>query len=267
MAELLQRQVDALGIKTNIHYAGTPGHQPILLLHGTSTSGDSFREVMQGLENNHYLIAPDIPGFGQSAETDPYSLDHLIEWLASLIDRLDFTSVDLVGHSFGGFLAAAYAIAYPEDVSKLLLMSPALLVGQSVPPIARRIGVPERAVRAGISLSRIMLERLIRIQFYQPERMEESVWERRRADYSRARASAAAVSAVASEDLTPYLSRLDKPTLVIWGEDDPVLSPSQAERLEKLLKDAQLQMLSECGHIPMIEQKEKVIELSKAFLG
>jgi pimeloyl-ACP methyl ester carboxylesterase len=111
-----------------------------------------------------------------------------------------------------------------------------------------------------------MLERQIRIQFYQPEFIDEGVWERRRIDYSRARASAAAMNAVASLDLTPRLSEITKPTLVIWGSEDPILPPSQATDLEYFIGDVQVKMLEQCGHLPMLEKTEEVSRLSREFV-
>jgi len=264
--EFPKRQVDALGIETNYYFAGPVGADPLLLLHGTSTSGDSFREFMHGLSESYYLVAPDIPGFGYSGDTEPYTLDHLVEWIASFIDQLEIGPVSLLGHSFGGILASAYALTYPEDVSKLLLFAPALLVSKKVPPLARSVGKSRRVAEAGIALSRMLLERLIRIQFHEPERMEEGVWDRRRADYSRARASAAAISAVTTADLTPRLLEINKPTLVIWGREDPILAASQASQLEEIFATAQVQMLENCGHVPMIEQSEKVVKISLEFI-
>jgi pimeloyl-ACP methyl ester carboxylesterase len=266
MRELPQRRVDALGIGTNFHHAGEIGSKSLILLHGMSTSGDSFRELMYGLSDDHYLVAPDIPGFGLSDNTEPYSLDHLVEWLASFIDQLDLNPVYLLGHSFGGILASAYTLSYPEDIRKLILLSPALLVGQMIPPFARRMGESRVVTGAGVALSRLMLERQIRIQFHEPDRMDASIWDRRRADYSRARASAAAVSAVASVDLTPRLAEINKPTLVVWGSDDPVLAVSHAHQLEEFIGGVQIQLIDNCGHVPMIEKKDEMVRISREFM-
>jgi pimeloyl-ACP methyl ester carboxylesterase len=266
MRELPQRRVDALGIQTNFHYAGESGSKPLLLLHGMSTSGDSFRELMYGLSDDYYLVAPDIPGFGLSDNTEPYSLDHLIEWLASFIDQLDLNPIYLLGHSFGGILASAYTLSYPEDIQKLILLSPALLVGQMIPPLARRMSASRVLTGAGIALSRLRLERQIRIQFHEPDRMDDSIWDRRRLDYSRARASAAAVSAFASVDLTPRLAEIDKPTLVVWGSDDPILAASHAHQLEGFINGVQIQLIDSCGHLPMIEQKDEMVKISREFI-
>lgn len=266
MRELPRGQVDALGVDTNYYHAGETAAKPLLLLHGMSTSGDSFRELMHGLSDDYYLVAPDIPGFGYSRNTEPYTLDHLIEWLASFIDQLELNPLYLLGHSFGGILASAYTLSYPEDIRKLILFSPALLISQMVPPLARRAGESRTVAEAGIALSRLLLERQIRIQFHEPDRMDESIWDRRRADYSRARASAAAVNAVASVDLTPRLAEINKPTLVVWGSDDPVLAASQARQLEELIDGVQIELIESCGHVPMIEQRDEVTRISREFI-
>ena len=110
MQEIPQQRVDALGIGTKYYIDGDTRARPLLLLHGMSTSGDSFRELMHDLSDSYLLIAPDIPGFGRSQDTDPYTVDHLIEWLASFADQLGLSSFNLLGHSFGGVLASAYTL-------------------------------------------------------------------------------------------------------------------------------------------------------------
>lgn len=263
---LPRQRVDALGVDTNYYYAGDRSGSSIVLLHGMSTSGDSFRELMFDLSDDYFLVAPDIPGFGHSQDTEPYTLDHLIEWLAAFIDQLGLAPINLIGHSFGGIVASAYVLGYPEDIEKLLLFSPALLISQQIPPLALKMSESRKVADAGIALSRLLLERQIRIQFYEPERMDEGVWQRRRDDYSRARASAAAVNAVASVDLTPRLSEISQPTLVLWGNDDPILTAPQSSDLERFFKRGEVRLLEQCGHVPMLERRDEVSKLSREFI-
>jgi pimeloyl-ACP methyl ester carboxylesterase len=261
-----RHEIDALGVKTNYYHSGSRHLTPVLLLHGTSTSGDSFRELMRDLSDICYLIAPDIPGFGESEMTEPYSIDHLVEWLASLVDHLNLDPVTLIGHSFGGMLAVAYALKYPEDVERLLLYSPAILVGQNVPQVLKSIGEGMRLAEAGIALSRVMLEKQIRIQFFDPSDMEEGIWDRRRVDYANARATAAALNAVAMTDLTTHLSEITQPTLIVWGEDDPILTSAHAEVLNQLIPNSSIEYVPACGHVPMLEQRSLVSAISREFI-
>ena len=71
--ELPRTFVDALGIRTAYYAAGAAGGRPVVFLHGMSTSADSFRESMHELAGTFWLLAPDIPGFGHSDNTDPYT--------------------------------------------------------------------------------------------------------------------------------------------------------------------------------------------------
>ncbi|MCI0394172.1 MAG: alpha/beta fold hydrolase [Chloroflexi bacterium] len=264
---LPRERLHALDVETSYLTAGAAGGRPVVLLHGMSASADSFRELMHDLAGDFWLLAPDLPGFGHSADTAPYTMPHLVEWLAAFQERLGLPPVHLVGHSFGGVLASAYALAYPEDVSSLTLLAPALLVPGSYPEWLRRVGKKLGLMEAGIAVSRVWLERQIRVPFYDPSLMDESLWERRRADYGLARASAAAMHAVAGYDLRPRLATLRQATSVIWGCNDPVVPASDADKLQKMIPQVEVHKLAACGHAPMLERPGEVGEIVRQFLG
>jgi pimeloyl-ACP methyl ester carboxylesterase len=266
--ELPRYEVDALGVQTSYYMAGQPDGRPILLLHGMSTSADSFRETMGELAADHWLIAPDIPGFGYSEQTEPYTIPHLVEWLAAFQHALDLPPAALVGHSFGGVLATSFALAYPPDVTRLLLVAPAILSQEAYPELLKKVGISLGLVDLGsaVSQSRLVVQRQIRAAFYAPDRLPVSLWERRLRDYERARASADVLKATAFHDLRPSLSQLYQPTALVWGENDPVVPATDAEKLAKLLPDTRLRLLAECGHAPMLEQPEQFVAIARDFL-
>lgn len=264
--ELPRVEVDALGIRTNCYVAGEAGKPPVILLHGMSTSADSFRELMHLMAEDYYLIAPDIPGFGYSENTDPYTMEHLIEWLADLEEALELPQAHVVGHSFGGVLAMGKALSYPERIDRLVLVAPAVLVASQYPDWLKKAGKNLRLVEAGIVLSRILLERQIRVPFFDADNMDESVWQRRRTDYANSRASAAAMNAVAFYDVRPRLPEIEQPTFIIWGEDDPVVPHEHAEKLDEHLPNSRIYKVSTCGHIPMLEREQEVAGIIREFL-
>jgi pimeloyl-ACP methyl ester carboxylesterase len=264
--ELPRVEVEALGIRTNCYVAGDERNPAVIMLHGMSTSADSFRELMHLMADDYYLIAPDIPGFGYSENTNPYTMEHLIEWLADLIERLDLPSAHLVGHSFGGVLAMGQALSYPEKFARMVLVAPAVLVASQYPDWLKKAGKNLRLVEAGIVLSRVLLERQIRVPFFDADSMDESVWERRRTDYANSRASAAAMNAVAFYDVRPYLAEIKQPTFIIWGEDDPVVPHEHAEKIERQIPNSKIYKVSTCGHIPMLEREQEVAAVIREFL-
>ena len=116
--EIPRYYAGAYDIRTSYYMTGQHhGGTPVMMLHGMSTSADSFREIMHELGEVHWVIAPDIPGFGHSDNTAPYTIPHLVEWLADLQWALDLPPMAILGHSFGGILATSFALAYPEEAT------------------------------------------------------------------------------------------------------------------------------------------------------
>ena len=265
--------VEALGVKTAYVVAGEPSGKPdgrpIVLLHGMSSSADNYRETMAVLAESRWLIAPDIPGFGQSEETEPYTIVHLVEWLAAFREALDLPPMDLVGHSFGGALATSFALSYPEDVVSLLLSAPALLGGVAYPDFVKKMMIWLRLPESGtaVSQSERLVQQSVRGSSFAPEQFDDDVWERRVLEYHHARASAEVLKALAFYDVRPELPKLDKPVCIIWGEDDNVLSVSDLDELEKLLPRVEVHRLPECGHIVMLEKFDEFVGIAQLFWG
>lgn len=298
LPEYPQFTVDALGIETNyyetgqsiaelVELVGTNGLRQaqaasglrqaqsskptVLLLHGMTSSGDAYRELMAGLADDYHLIAPDIPGFGASAMTTPYTMDHLVEWVAAFLDVLGISQCLLVGHSFGGVLAAHFALAYPEDVARLVLIAPALLSAQNVPDVLIKAGISLGLVDLGttISQSRLVVPYQVKSAVYQPEQQPESLWLRRIRDYENARASAAVLKAMAMiyNGSAPELSQVTHPVCLIWGEDDAVVSVADGDALAQIFPNAELHRVAECGHVPVQEKTAVVVDTIDMFLG
>ncbi len=267
--EVPRYSVDALGVQTSYLMLGEGNSGPVLLLHGMSTAADSFRETIYGLADQFWLIAPDIPGFGFSAEARPYTLAHLVEWLAGLRMALDLAPGPLIGHSFGGVLAIAYALAYAEDVTRLLLAAPSILSSSAYPDLVKRLGISLGLVDLGsaVSQSPLWVRRQIKAPFYAPQRQDDSVWQRRLFDYSQARASASVLKASAFLDLSPALPQIRQPVCLVWGENDPVVPPDDAWKLQAALPDAGVHMLPECGHVSILEQPLLFQEVVREFLA
>ncbi len=267
--ELSRHFVDALGIKTAYYMAGEPNGRPLLCLHGMTASGDAFRELMVGLAEERWLIAPDIPGFGESEATSPYVLPHLVEWLAAFHDALDLPPMVLAGHSFGGALAAAYTLAYPEDVTGLILFAPALLTAQYYPDFVKKVGLSLGLadLSTAVSQSPRVVRRVAKASFYAPENIDEAVIERRIRAYEQARASADVLKALSFYDFQPELGRLDKPICLVWGEQDTVVRPDDGEKLLDWLPQAELHLIPECGHIPLQEKPAECVAIARQWLG
>lgn len=110
---------------TNYHDLGKG--QPVVMVHGSGpgvTAWANWRLIMPELAKERRVIAPDMLGFGytERPENAVYNKENWVQQLKDLFDALNLEQVDLVGNSFGGSIALAFTIAYPERVRRLVLM-------------------------------------------------------------------------------------------------------------------------------------------------
>jgi pimeloyl-ACP methyl ester carboxylesterase len=267
--ELPRKEVEALGIKTSYMYAGQSDSPLVLLLHGMTSSADAYREVMHELADQFWLIAPDLPGFGLTEHTEPYTLPHLVEWLASFREALELPQMMVIGHSFGGSIAANYAIFYPEEVKRLLLVSPAVLAGGMFPDLLKNIFISLGLLDLGAALSQSpkLLESQSGRPFYDPDSIHESVWPRRSVAFSQSRASGDVLKTLAFQNMEHQLPKIRQPVCIVWCKEDPVLPAAQANKIASALPDSEVLVFGECGHLPFLEKQEKFIETARVFLG
>jgi pimeloyl-ACP methyl ester carboxylesterase len=265
--ELPRKEVKALGIKTSYVYAGQSDSPLVVLLHGMTSSADAYREVMHELADEFWLIAPDLPGFGQSGNTSPYTLPHLVEWLASFREALELPEMMMIGHSFGGALATNYTFFYPEDVKSLLLAAPALLAGEMFPDFLKKMAISLGLVDLGAALSQspTLLDRQSGRPFYDPDTIDESVWPRRSVAFRQARASGEVLKALAFQNGKHRLPEIRQPVCIVWGKEDPVLPVAQAVEIAAALPDSEVFIFEACGHLPFLEKQEEFIEIAGAF--
>lgn len=268
---LPQFRVNALGISTSYSELGDRDRETLVLLHGMSAASDTFRELMIELADKYRLIAPDMPGFGYSDNTRPYTFPHLVEWLAAFLAEVDAPSAHILGHSFGGALGVSFALSYPDASDSLILLAPSVLRPGKFPQWLRvlaRTEATEKLLSLGVSLSRVTLERQMRSAFHDPAQFDDSLWERRKVEYQQARASAAVMRASALHDIRPRLPEIQQPSCIIWGQNDPVLDPGDAVTLSDMMPESRttLHLLPRCGHLPHIERRDTVIKIVDSFL-
>src|SRR5690606_37404035 len=113
--------------------------EALVLLHGMSSSADTFRELMLECSQQYWTVAPDIPGFGESEGTRPFTIPRLTAWLQDFMAKLELGPVQLAGHSFGGALAVNYAMEHPSEVRSLILLAPSVLRPGKYPEWLRKL--------------------------------------------------------------------------------------------------------------------------------
>jgi pimeloyl-ACP methyl ester carboxylesterase len=252
---------------------------PVLLLHGLGGFAESWRHNLPVLGHRLSAYALDLPGFGLSDKPPVrYRLPFFVRVVDGFIGALGFDRVALVGHSLGGAIAVAYAVAYPWRVSRLVLiggMAPGF--GYRSSWIYRLIalrGVGELVARfAWPGLYSAALARCFaspdgeEVEFLVRTSYEARANPEGRAAYLSTLREVGNDFAVDGEFYRKHLESLNLPALLIHGRQDPVVAPAHAERVAARLRQAAIEWVEECGHFPQIERADDVNRLLLEFLA
>jgi pimeloyl-ACP methyl ester carboxylesterase len=270
---LLARDVTARGVRMRVVETGTGA--PLLLIHDLLTSHVEFEPIVFPLGNSLRVLAPDLPGFGESEKPSStryaYGVDTFAEAMVDLVAALELGRIVALGHGLGGAIAITLAAEHPELVEKLVLVAP--LAYPFRPDIASRLAtVP---VVGSLLMKQLYGRRGFR-RYYR-----ESVFspgfdvplERIDRDYDAFNSPAARESAYATvraiRDTRSVVARIPRvlaPTLIIWGDADRITPPSTGQRLAREIQGARLKVLP-AGHAPHREAPADFVRTVTEFLA
>lgn len=247
-----EEQILINGLKTNYKIAGSG--PAILILHGWNSFSERWQNVQELLAKAGYaVIVPDLPGFGKSgAPETAWDLNNYVKWLNDFSESCPELTGGffLLGHSFGGRIAIKFSVKYPQKFKKLILCASA--------GIKHKKNLPYLLVsfiaRIGNYFSFFPFFSFFRKVFYK--------FIVRKKDYLVAQGIIKDIFKKAiEEDLTPYLSFVNVPTLIIWGKKDQDTPLKDAYLMKKLIPRSDLEILPEAGHRLNIEVPEKLSEI------
>ncbi|HET7876858.1 MAG TPA: alpha/beta fold hydrolase [Methylomirabilota bacterium] len=249
-----------------------------LLIHGLASFAESWRRTTADLAAHGRVIALDLPGYGQSSKPrHHYGLAFFVESVDRLLRTLGVERVRVVGHSLGGGIAAAYAVAHPERVERLALLSPVVPGFPIKPSIVYRVlalpGVGE--LISGLltpGLCRFGLERCFvvrdreEIDFFVEHQFAARATREGRAAYLATLRDVRADFTSQAPAYRAALGRWGRPTLVVHGRQDPVVPLAHAAAAVEGIPGAQARWLERCGHFPHIEHTPAVNAWLSEFL-
>lgn len=251
----------------NVHYwsVGEGNGRPVVLLHGGfGDAWANWNAVIGGLGLSFYVIAPDLPGYGQSDPLARPSAEALTRWLAAFMDAIGQPQAALIGHSYGALVARLLAAASPDRVPAAVLVNGGVL--PSVPSLARVVsGLPliggalYRVIARNISSEPALL-RAFRTPGEHAAQLIASAGANRAALSALLRGLA--VGGVTQARQTPLV-----PVLLMWGEQDPISPLRIGEHIAGEIPGAQLAPVAECGHFPQLEVSDVFIAQVELFLN
>jgi poly(3-hydroxyalkanoate) depolymerase len=247
---------------------GTPGWPPLLLCNGIGASLELLQPFVDALDPRRPVIRFDMPGIGGSpAPVAPYHLATLPSLLAGLLDRLGYAQADVLGISWGGGLAQQFALSRPDRVRRLVLVAtgPGSLMVPGHPRVLLRMLTPRRH-RNPAYAARVAGELYGGSARENPLVARDLLHATTRLDASvPARGYFYQLISTVGWTSLPLLPRLRPPTLILAGDDDPIIPLVNARIMRRLIPRSQLHVYHG-GHLELAADAGRLAAAVQAFL-
>jgi 3-oxoadipate enol-lactonase len=270
MAERVLDPVDGLrtlfdrnGVAVSFETTGSG--ESVTLIHGVGSNLESWDKVVPALAARFHVLRYDLRGHGQSGKPPgPYALDDFVQDLRALLDGCGVAVTRLVGFSFGGLIAQAFTLRYPDRVRQLALLA---TVAGRTPAERRSILARAEALAAGGATGTVeaALERWYTPEFRaaHPEIITQT---RERVLRNDPAGYAAAYRVFAEGDLLEQLHPIRCPAMIATGEHDSGSTPDMAQRMHERIVGSQLVILPRYRHGLLVEAAADVAGLLCDFL-
>lgn len=256
-----------------VHYKIEGEGKPIVLVHGTGASLQTWDEWTDSLvKNNYKVIRIDMPAFGITGpnKTNDYTSKMYVDFFDRFLHQIGIDTFAMAGNSLGGEIAWKYALAHPEKVTKLILVDPAGFYskekgnGAIVFKLAKIKWIADLMSKLD---TKFIVNKTLKDVYYDDSKITDkkvqlyydmSMREGNRESFS------ARVQQVANEPILD-ITGIKTPTLIQWGKQDILLDISLADNFTKI-NGSKLIVYDNCGHSPQEEIPAKSVSDVISFL-
>ena len=268
-----------------VHYlvAGDPDGEPVLLLHGVTTTAATWLPLAPALADNYRLYMPDRPGRGLSAAPSyrgRYLREFLAGYLNELCDELDVARPHVVGNSLGGLQAFLFALDYDRVDRLCLVGAPAGLSADL--PLAWRLltvrglnrlllwletrGDPVENARKATTERLVVDDSAVPEAFYELLAASQRLPEQARSLRSLLTEEGSFGRMHPVFDISEEVVSIDRPTGFVWGSDDAFWPPAVGRPIVDGMADAELYELPDHGHMPWLEPGSRTADRVRSVL-
>jgi pimeloyl-ACP methyl ester carboxylesterase len=256
--------------------------QPLVFIHGLSGCWANWLEQLPVFAHEHRVITLDLPGFGYSpmpGNGTEITISGYARLLDQLLGELGVDAATVVGNSMGGFIAAELAIAFPQRVERLVLISAAGISTTASPAVTRALPSLRRletvlvggsawiASKSETVARRARLrETLLGVVARHPSRLPAAL----AAEQLRGAGKPGfmqALQSILDYDFRERLPEIACPTLIVWGDGDRLISVRDADVFEELIPNSRKVIFEDTGHMAMLERPAAFNALLADFLA
>lgn len=260
----------------HVHYRedGDPNAPLLVLLHGFADSFTTWDGWVRELKPQFHLISLDFPGHGltRAPAGSQISGDQLADFVDAFAAKLKLPKFAVAGNSMGGGAAWELAVRHPDRVNALILVDAAGFANDKPgnPPLAFKI-LRYRLGRVILSKidNRPLIEQGLKDDVYDKSLITPSIVDRF-AEFQRAPGHREILMGVdmgtRAGSTAEQLSTIKVPTLILWGESDPLIEPNAAKKFAAAIGGSKLITYPEVGHLPQLEIPRRSAADVAAFL-
>ena len=247
------------GATQRIHYHEQGQGEVVIFLHGAGGGASGYSNFKgnypEFAKAGYRTIVPDLLGYGLSSKPDiaQYDLDFFVAGVKGMVDALGLKNITLLGNSLGGAVALGYALSYPDEVSRLILMAPGgvedLDTYLAMPGIANMFQIYQSGKTGAEAMRAVMT-----MQLFDPSLLTDEIINERAP--IAATQTQAARSVLKVPNLTDRLHELKCPVFGFWGVNDHFNPVGGATKLLDNCPQARMVLVNRCGHWVQVEHRD-----------
>ncbi|MGV2940038.1 alpha/beta fold hydrolase [Mesobacillus sp. LC4] len=254
------------------HYQNPDAKETLVLLHGFLSSTFSFRHLIPLLKEDYNVISVDLPPFGKSGKVSSfkYSYENLATTVVELMKSLGVREFNVVGHSMGGQIAMNILLHYPQYAKKGILLCSSGYLKKAKLPLVLSSYIPYFHLYVKFHLARSGVKQNLQNVVYDHSMINDEMLYGYLSPFLEDDIFKALTMMIRHRegDLSAEdLRKINAPCLLIWGEHDKVVPVRIGRKLNKDLKNSELVILKETGHLVPEERPEDVHQLINGFMA
>ena len=235
----------------------------LLLLHGLGASAERWEHVIPLFAKEYRVIVPDLVGFGHSDKPMvDYTMEYFSEFTSKFVESIGIKKLNIIGSSLGGQIAVEYAVNHNDKIRKLVLVSPSGVMKHVTPALNSYISA---ALYPNNDAALTAFQTMSYVDDIDEKTVSEFV-ERMQLPNAKMAFMSTLLGLSNAKAITEKLNMITVPTMIVWGENDPVIPIEYAQSFVSGINDCRFYKIVDCGHTPYVEKPEKFFQTVMDFL-